>query len=314
MPSTSKIEGIDGPGKKRRLSVSVKLDILKIVDGRPNATKKDLATEIGTPVSTLSDIIKNRSKWECAAGHGNLRARKLKVPKYSELEEALVKFIGLAGSMQVKIPINPRVLKVQAKTITLRLGITDFKKRGGDASACQGSRGNTEFSSRSSLWYELKDIYNADEFGLFFNPLPNSSICLEKEDNHGNKQSKARLTDGGSNADGSDKLTPLLIGKSKKTRCFANIRSLPCDYASQETRHSAPGGRRTRDDSDESESNPNSDLEEIGESAECEESSEEEDDVAEDVSMSEDDDDMDEDAAEAEGDTEEGTASCRFAA
>ncbi len=48
--STSKIKGIVAPGKKRRLNVSAKLDILKIVDGRPNATKKDLAAEIGIPV------------------------------------------------------------------------------------------------------------------------------------------------------------------------------------------------------------------------------------------------------------------------
>ncbi|GBL88989.1 Tigger transposable element-derived protein 6 [Araneus ventricosus] len=34
------------------------------------------------------------------------------------------------------------------------------------------------------------------------------------------------------NADGSEKLTPLVIGRAKKPRCFKNVKSLPTDYTS----------------------------------------------------------------------------------
>lgn len=32
------------------------------------------------------------------------------------------------------------------------------------------------------------------------------------------------------NCDGSEKITPLVIGKSKKPRCLKNIKTLPVDY------------------------------------------------------------------------------------
>lgn len=34
----------------------------------------------------------------------------------------------------------------------------------------------------------------------------------------------------GANADGSERLPLLVIGKSKNTRCFKNVRSLPVEY------------------------------------------------------------------------------------
>lgn len=37
------------------------------------------------------------------------------------------------------------------------------------------------------------------------------------------------------NADGLDKLPPLIIGKSKNLRCFKNVKKLPCDYTSSKT-------------------------------------------------------------------------------
>ncbi|KAE8737218.1 hypothetical protein FOCC_FOCC017323 [Frankliniella occidentalis] len=129
--------------------------------------------------------------------------------------------------MPVKIPVGTRVLKIQARTIALRLSITNFKERGGGWLTRFKRRNKVLFHKQSGesadvphatikAWrtrvlpallkgYELQDIYNADESGLFFNLLPDSSMCLEKEDTHGNKQSKARLTVLlGSNAHGSN--------------------------------------------------------------------------------------------------------------
>lgn len=254
MPSNQK--GIVQPGKKRRLEVRAKLDILKEYDANPHTTKKALAAKFGIPVTTLSDVIKHRKKWEDAAMLGNVKGRRIKTPKYPELEAALVKFITQARAMPVKIPINTTLLRTQARTIALRLRIPEFKERSGGWVSRFKRRNKVLFKKMSGesadvpddtvqAWrsrvlpgllkeYSLKDVYNADEFGLFFNLLPDRTMCLEGEDPHGNKQSKARLTVLlGCNADGTDKLTPLVIGKSKKPRCFANIRTLPCDYADQ---------------------------------------------------------------------------------
>ena len=42
--------------------------------------------------------------------------------------------------------------------------------------------------------YELKDIYNADEFGLFYQIHPEKSLHLKKEQCIGGKQCKVRIT------------------------------------------------------------------------------------------------------------------------
>ena len=42
--------------------------------------------------------------------------------------------------------------------------------------------------------YKLEDIYNADEFGLFYQVIPSKSMHLKSERCSGGKQSKLRLT------------------------------------------------------------------------------------------------------------------------
>ena len=79
--------------------------------------------------------------------------------------------------------------------------------------------------------YEPKNVFNADETGLFFKLLPDKTLEFKKEPWHGGKHSKDRITVlVGANADGSEKLPLLVIGKSKKPRCFKNVRSLPVNY------------------------------------------------------------------------------------
>ena len=73
---------------------------------------------------------------------------------------------------------------------------------------------------------------NMDETGLFFRQLPDKSLSTS-DHTKGTKKSKGRLTVVLTcNADGSDKLRPLVIGKSKKPRCFNNFNhKLYVDYA-----------------------------------------------------------------------------------
>ena len=81
--------------------------------------------------------------------------------------------------------------------------------------------------------YELPDIYNADEFGLFFQALPSKSLHLKDEQCIGGKFSKVRLTGlAAANANG-EKLPMFIIGKSKSPRCFKNLKQLPCRYRGQ---------------------------------------------------------------------------------
>ncbi|THU82995.1 DDE-domain-containing protein [Dendrothele bispora CBS 962.96] len=69
--------------------------------------------------------------------------------------------------------------------------------------------------------YHLKDIFNMDETGLFYVMSPDTGLANQAHS--GVKGSKVRLTYAlTANADGSEKLPPLIIGKAHKPRCFGN--------------------------------------------------------------------------------------------
>ena len=62
--------------------------------------------------------------------------------------------------------------------------------------------------------YDLKDIYNANEFGLFYQMYPEKSLHLKNEQCIDGKQSKVRITGmAASNALG-DKIPMFVISKS----------------------------------------------------------------------------------------------------
>ena len=72
------------------------------------------------------------------------------------------------------------------------------------------------------MQYRPEDVYNADETGLFFRMTPDQTLATQAV--KGKKKDKARITVLlCTNATGTDKLKPLVIGKSAKPRCFKNI-------------------------------------------------------------------------------------------
>ena len=81
--------------------------------------------------------------------------------------------------------------------------------------------------------YKLEDIFNADEFGLFYQALPNKTLHLKSEKCVDVKHSKTRLTGMAAANAVAEKLTMFVIGKSARPRCFAGGRNLPCRYRSQ---------------------------------------------------------------------------------
>ena len=62
--------------------------------------------------------------------------------------------------------------------------------------------------------YELKDIYNANEFGLFFQALPNNSLHYKDERSSGGKHSKVRLAGSAAGNATGEKLPLFVIGQS----------------------------------------------------------------------------------------------------
>ena len=81
--------------------------------------------------------------------------------------------------------------------------------------------------------FELCNIYNADEFGLFYQALPQKTLHLKIEKCSGGKHRKIRLTGLAAASMTGEKIPMFVIGKSKKPRRFKGIKQLPCRYRGQ---------------------------------------------------------------------------------
>ena len=77
--------------------------------------------------------------------------------------------------------------------------------------------------------YQLKDLFNADEFSLFYEALPSKSLHFRGKRCSGGKHSKVQLTGMDvSNAFG-EKIPMFVTGKSASPRCFKQVRKVPAD-------------------------------------------------------------------------------------
>jgi hypothetical protein len=167
----------------------------------------------------------------------------------TELETVL--FTSYQQERAPNIPIDGNILREKAKIIAAKLN-TDyfsassgwlirfkdqhglfFKKLAGESAEVSIKSNDAWLESLPSLLegYEPRDVYNADETGIFFKVLRDRTLAYKGETCHGGKHSKDRLTVLLCvNNDGSDKQVPIVIGKSSKPRCFKDVKKLPIKY------------------------------------------------------------------------------------
>ena len=81
--------------------------------------------------------------------------------------------------------------------------------------------------------YQTNDIFNADEFGLFYEVLPSKSLHFRGKRCSGGKHSKVRLTGMAASNALDEKISMFVIGKAASLRCFNHVHNLPCRYGSQ---------------------------------------------------------------------------------
>lgn len=237
--------------KRKALSLEEKLNVLDAVDKQPGRKRVEIAKELGLPPSTLNSIVSKRAEIKGNAALFGPKAKQARGAKYGTLDESLLTWFQQARAAGINF--DGSILREKAMEVADRLGITDFaasngwidrfRKRHGIAykTVCgEAASVNTQTVddwkatlSATIEGYEPRDIYNADETGLFFRVQPSKSLSLKGEACHGGKCSKDRLTVLLCvNMDGSDKLKPWVIGKYQNPRCLKNIRLLPCHYRS----------------------------------------------------------------------------------
>jgi hypothetical protein len=165
---------------------------------------------------------------------------------YPELEAAL--FEWQQRMQQKKAVITGDILKAKASELWNRLPqfkhsiepkwsngwLDGFKKRFKIREFVQhGEGGSADIDNPDAIQqmadlrticskYKDKDIFNMDETGLFWKLTPERTLATKA--GSGGKKSKDRITLAlTTNADGSEKLEPWVIGKSKNPRCFKGI-------------------------------------------------------------------------------------------
>jgi hypothetical protein len=138
------------------------------------------------------------------------------------------------------LPVTGPLLKEKARITAEILGIAGFKASNGWLESFQrrhavkwrtiSGEGMSTPIDASRNWsanvmdvlaeYELADIYNCDETGLFWRALPNRTLAKRGECCKGGKLSKERLTVLFTVSASGEKAMPVVIGKAKMPRSF----------------------------------------------------------------------------------------------
>ncbi|XP_034939464.1 tigger transposable element-derived protein 6-like [Chelonus insularis] len=220
---------------KRKIKVLSLSDKLKIVNAfESEKSRNGIQKEFNLPESTYYKIIKSKQsiKSECSNGHGNIK--RTRVSEFPNIEKCLLEWIK--QTLDKNIPIDGPLLKEKSEEFATKLGIQnfsasngwlegfkrrhdiDFKKAAGESKSVDQGVCNHWIEDLPNLLerYEPDDIYNADETALFLKCLPDKTFTFKGEKFHGGKQSKLPL---------------LIIGNSKRPRCFKGVKTLPVDDA-----------------------------------------------------------------------------------
>ena len=233
-------------------TLEFKLKIVSEVEEK-KLTKTEICKKHGIPNSTLSNFLRDRERLQKARDETKFRptTKTMKLSNQEDLEEALFQWFQQARAMNV--PVTGPVLIEKAAEVAPLLKdnfiptpswVEKFKQRrgivfrviSGEAAAAPKEVANNWASDalqKILARYSPSDVYNADETGLFFQCLPDKTLALKDEVCTGGKKSKSRLTVMvATNMDGSHKLPPLVIGKSKNPRFFKHVKTLPVCYKS----------------------------------------------------------------------------------
>nr|XP_015928523.2 tigger transposable element-derived protein 6-like [Parasteatoda tepidariorum] len=170
---------------------------------------------MGIPVSTLKTIIHARQKIEeHAKACRSSSSKKMRVQegKFPEMEKVLVQFFNPCRASN--IPVNGPVLMEKAKEIAMKLNLTDSgftagwlqKFKAWNGFTCHVVSGESKIVPADSVAegrknlrsliceYLTKDIFNANEAGLFYHLMPNRMLAYEDKKCKGGEKSKDRLT------------------------------------------------------------------------------------------------------------------------
>nr|XP_043069112.1 tigger transposable element-derived protein 6-like [Drosophila bipectinata] len=189
----------------KTLSIAQKQNIILAID---NGTKKiDVAKQFDVAPSTITSILQKKEFIMQASSSSKLKRQKhAEYPNQCCRQKSLI--LWITQCRQSNVPIGGELLKEKALFFAKAMNIMDFKASSGWLDRFK-HRHNIAFKKMCgesssvdddvcSEWkeklsdlikdYEDKDIFNADETGLFYKCLPDRTYCFKNEKCHGDSQ------------------------------------------------------------------------------------------------------------------------------
>lgn len=240
-------------GKRKRLSIKEKIEIIDESEKSGSSTRK-LAEKFRVGKTQVTTLLQNKEEVRKLYREGGNAYQKRKFPKTEGLAVDQVVFNWFCKARNKHLPISGPIIQARALEAAQNLGLNDFKASNGWLERFR-RRHDITFKTICGesadvniedvkVWkekllsifkdYAPKDVFNADETGLYYRALPTKTYALKSDNCSGRKTTKLRITIlFCANMEG-EKEKPLIIGKSKNPRCFkgAHIDKLPLQWVS----------------------------------------------------------------------------------
>ena len=234
---------MSGSGRKRK--VLTLEDRVKVVDRLTSGqSARAIAASLGVGKTQIQAIGKEKEeikrRWK-DGDNGDRKYSKARKCVYQDIDDAVWAWFCEARSRN--IPLSGPLIQEKATILALTLDHDEFQVSNGwlvrwktrhnvRCAILNGESGDVPQDAVAD-WtqrlpaicegYEAKDIFNADETGLFFRALPTRSMVAKGESCSGGKMSKDRITVLLAASATGEKLKPLVLGRAKKPRCFCGF-------------------------------------------------------------------------------------------
>ena len=236
--------------KRNFLSLDDRVKVIRLADS--GKTGRKIASEMGVGKTQIHDILKRKHEvLEEYNNNSNLEFKRLRrTTTYDDINDLCHQWFVEATSR--RIPVSGPLIKERALKFAKDFGLDSFKASNGWLESfikrnnivfktMSGERGSVDLQVTSD-WkeklpslcegFEPRNIFNMDETGLFYRDSTKATFFTKGDDCSAGKRSKDRLTLALCASMTGEKVKPLLIGKSKKPRCFKRISAeqLPLVY------------------------------------------------------------------------------------